>query len=79
MTLPDERLRALCYTKAFLIALINPKQTPKVPLEIRRWARSCLKHYPSELDMSRAEKDFKKVFGKIEAYLKSARCRLGEK
>jgi hypothetical protein len=29
-------------------------------------ARHLLKHYPSDFDMKRAEKDFKDVFGKEE-------------
>jgi len=46
MTLPDERYRALIYTRDFLRDLLDPKKTPKVPRAIRSKARDCLKHYP---------------------------------
>lgn len=52
MTLPDERLRAVNYTREFLSALLDPKQTPKVPKDIRRWAGRCLRHYPHEYEMT---------------------------
>jgi hypothetical protein len=51
MTLPDERLQALRSTRDFLRELINPKATPRVPLDIRRWASRCLKHYPMEIEL----------------------------
>lgn len=46
MTLPCERVNAIKNTREFLRALINPKVTPRVPGRIRRWASSCLRHYP---------------------------------
>lgn len=49
MTLPHERYRALIQTEQFLKALLNPKQTPKVPKAIRQQAARCLKHYPWNL------------------------------
>lgn len=54
MTLPDERRRAILYTKDFLLALCNPRATPRVPKKVREEARSLLKHYPiseNELDL----------------------------
>lgn len=48
MTLPDERYNALQNTRNFLRDLLDPKQTPRVPREIRRQAYWCLKHYPDE-------------------------------
>lgn len=53
MTLPSERRRAIENTRDFLRALLDPKQTPGIPRETRRKAYWCLKHYPSEYDMSR--------------------------
>ncbi len=46
MTLPDERRRAILYTKDFLLDLCNPRATPKVPKKIREEAQRLLKHYP---------------------------------
>lgn len=53
MTLPDERLRALFLAREFLVALLTPSETPKVPRDIRRWASRVLKHYPGEYDIDR--------------------------
>lgn len=46
MTLPHERTRAVLKTRKFLLALMDPKQTPRVPRELRLKARDLLKHYP---------------------------------
>jgi hypothetical protein len=51
MTLPDERLRALHQARDLLRGLLDPKQTPRVPLEVRRWASRVLKHYPLEFEI----------------------------
>lgn len=51
MTTEIERTYALENTLNFLIGLLNPKLTPRVPLEIRRQARACLKHYPHGIDL----------------------------
>ena len=48
MTLPDERYRAILYTKNFLQDLLDPKLTPKVPKNIRQRAHSLLRHFPEE-------------------------------
>lgn len=48
MTLPDERYRAIIYTKNFLRDLLDPKVTPKVPKHIRQRASSLLRHFPEE-------------------------------
>lgn len=49
MTIPTERYYALIKTREFLRALLDPKQTPKVPKSIRSQAYSCLRHYPGDL------------------------------
>ena len=54
MTLPKERFRAISKTRHFLAALCDPKRTPGIPGPIRDEARSCLKHYPTPLDMEEA-------------------------
>lgn len=51
MTLPDERLRALKRTRKFLIDLLNPQETPKVPKAIRQQASACLKHFPYDYQL----------------------------
>lgn len=54
MTLPYERTNSVNRTRKFLIDLMNPKETPRVPKDIRQYARSLLKHYPSEFEMDMA-------------------------
>ena len=46
MTLPDERYRALRWAESFLLDLIDPSKTPRVPKHLRGQARSILRHYP---------------------------------
>lgn len=68
MTIPVERSRAIHNTREFLRALMDPQKTPKVPLSIRKQARSCLKHYPSDFDIVLAIEG-KEVFKKMEKVL----------
>lgn len=49
--MPDERYRAVLNTEKFLLDLLNPKKTPRVPKEIRQRASSMLRHYPSKYHM----------------------------
>jgi len=51
MTLPYERTNAVNATRIFLMDLINPKATPRIPSAIRRHALWCLRHYPTDFDM----------------------------
>jgi hypothetical protein len=51
MTVPIERKNAVVYTEKFLIDLLNPKVTPRVPKAVRDEARRLLRHYPSQFDM----------------------------
>ena len=51
MTLPYERTNAVNTTRSFLMDLINPKATPRVPRAIRQQALWCLRHYPTQYDM----------------------------
>lgn len=51
MTLPDERYRALKCGEQFLLDLLDPKKTPKVPSYIRQRSKSILRHYPSKYDL----------------------------
>ena len=63
MTLPRERNWAVKNTRKFLMDLQNPKATPRIPKEIRRRAWSCLKHFPSEYHMEKAQEQAPEVFG----------------
>lgn len=49
--MPDERYRAVLYTKKFLQDILI---TPRVPKAIKDSARSCLRHYPDEWSMQAA-------------------------
>jgi hypothetical protein len=51
MTVPRERTNAVMFTETFLISLLDPKQTPRVPKAIREHARRLLRHYPSRFEM----------------------------
>jgi hypothetical protein len=51
MTLPFERTAAVLNTREFLLSLLDPKQTPKIPKEIRKKAVQLLRHYPHEFDL----------------------------
>ena len=62
MTLPDERYRAVVQTRRFLLDLCNQQHTPRVPRLIRDTARSMLRHYPSDYDMTRAAEAAPDVF-----------------
>lgn len=62
MTLPRERTQALHNTREFLRSLLDSKATPRVPLDIRRRARWCLKHFPSDYDLYQASKKYWDVF-----------------
>ena len=59
MTLPDERYRAVVQTQKFLLQILT---TPRVPKAIKDSARHCLRHYPSEWDMTRASEGAPDVF-----------------
>jgi hypothetical protein len=59
MTLPDERYRAVLYTKKFLQDILT---TPRVPKAIKDGARSCLRHYPDTWDMQQAAEACPNVF-----------------
>ena len=38
MTLPDERYRSLIQARNFLLSLLDPKATPRVPNSVRKQA-----------------------------------------
>ena len=63
LTMPNERRNAVNYTRQFLVDLMDPKKTPRVPSAIRKEAYRCLKHYPGEYHMEEAQKYAPKIFG----------------
>ena len=56
MTMPDEMFNSLRNARHFMLALMDSKQTPKIPKAIRQRARDRLKHFPSEYEISELEK-----------------------
>ena len=67
MSLPDQRTRSLIYARDFLLSLLDPKKTPKVPRAIRREAGNRLRHYPSKWEVQQiAAGRGKMFFGQIE-------------
>jgi len=63
MTIPIERAWAIRNVEWFLKSLLDPKETPKVPKEIRKRAARLLKHYPSQFYIEQAQKLAPSVFG----------------
>ena len=61
MTLPDERYRAVKWAEGFLKRLAGG-QYARVPKAVRDEARSILRHYPSDWDMTRAATAAPEVF-----------------
>ena len=67
MTCPDERTRALIYARDFLLELLDPRKTPRVPRAIRREAINRLRHYPSKWEVEQIAAGRGEIFfGKIE-------------
>ena len=64
MTLPDERYRSLVETKKFLMTLLSPHATPKVPRVIRERARSLLRHWPDNYHLEKMTIDMPHDFAK---------------
>lgn len=63
MTMPIERTRAIRWAREFLVDLLFKDVTPRVPEEIRKRARSILKHYPFDMHIAEAAEKLPKVFG----------------
>lgn len=63
MTVPVERTNAVIQTEKFLLDLLDPKKTPRVPREVRVQARSLLKHYPHEHEMEKVAKEQDSLHG----------------
>lgn len=63
MTIPSERSRAVINTEQFLMDLLDPKKTPRIPKDIRRRAGSLLRHYPSQYDIEITVQEGSSRFG----------------
>ena len=64
VTLPDERTKSLMNAREFLIRLLDPRETPRVPLSVRREARWVLKHYPSQAEIEALADEMPELFGR---------------
>jgi len=64
MTLPSERRRSLLYARQFLLELIDPAKTPRVPKAVRQQALRVLRHYPYEFEIFNLNKWADHLFGK---------------
>ena len=67
--MPNERRWAINNTRQFLVDLIDPKKTPRVPKETRKEASRCLKHYPGDYYIEEAAKQAPKIFGEWDSGL----------
>lgn len=63
VTMPNERRYAVNMTRQFLLDLLDPKKTPRVPSSVRKEAGRCLRHYPGEYYMEKAREEAPSVFG----------------
>ena len=43
---PSQHVSAVVATRDFLLRLVDTKETPRIPREVRREARALLRHYP---------------------------------
>ena len=68
MTMPNERRYAVNHTRQFLLDLLDPKKTPRVPSAVRKEAGRCLRHYPGEYHMLKASEEAPTVFGEWDDY-----------
>lgn len=64
MTLADERWRSLVETKKFLMTLLSPHATPKVPRVIRERALALLRHWPADYHLEKMTIDMPHDFAK---------------
>lgn len=65
MTEPHQRTRALLKTRVFLEQLSCPADTPRVPSDVRAFAKQMLRNYPTNDDIETAHKALPNVFGPV--------------
>lgn len=62
MTLPNERMRSIAYTRQLLRDLLDPRKTPRIPKSVRNQAASCLRHFPWHSHMEEVATDMPDIF-----------------
>jgi len=56
----QQKISAVVSARDFLLRLTNVKETPRIPREVRREAKTLLRHYPLVSELKPAlEKEFK--------------------
>ena len=65
MTIPAERTRTITQTRRFLLDLLDPVKTPRVPQFVRKEAHRLLRHYPSASDIEMSRSGIFEVFGPV--------------
>jgi len=60
MSLPDEQLRSLESAYGFLVDLLWPSRTPRVPRAVRERARAVLRHWPGEFHLRRVAEEYER-------------------
>lgn len=68
--MPNERFYAIRNTRAFLVELMDPKKTPRIPKEIRLKAYYAIKHFPGEHHMEKVRELAPEIFGDLNAGIK---------
>jgi uncharacterized small protein (DUF1192 family) len=48
MTTTEEMINAIDNARTFMYSLLDPKQTPRVPKSVRKYAKDRLKHFPTK-------------------------------
>ena len=64
-TTPAERSRCIMKTADFLKRLVDPKETARVPKEVREEAEKLLKHFPVWIDITLSNKHAPFLWGDL--------------
>jgi len=48
---PQQQMAAMIGVRDFLLRLTNTKESPRIPREVRREARTIMRHYPPEHEL----------------------------
>ena len=70
MTTPDERLISIIRARDFIRSLTDPRQTPKIPSNIRKEAAYRLRHFPSEFYLEQLRQACPDILGEESVKLK---------
>jgi hypothetical protein len=65
MTEPHQRTRALLKTRYFLEQLTSAADTPRVPADVRAFAKQLLRDYPTHDDIEAAHQALPDIFGPV--------------